>query len=49
VPVRAIPAADSGSVERASREYLRKYRRSPYARSVVRPEILSTTLRLEPR
>ena len=49
VPVRAVPAADSDSVERASREYLRKYRRSPYAQSVVRPEILSTTLRLEPR
>lgn len=49
LPVRAIAAADSQSIERASREYLRKYRRSPYAQSVVRPDILSTTLRLEPR
>ena len=49
LPVRAIAAADSGSIERASREYLRKYQRSPFAQSVVRPDILSTTLRLEPR
>jgi hypothetical protein len=49
LPVHAVAAADAASVERASREYLRKYRRSPYAQSVVRPDILSTTLRLEPR
>ena len=49
LPVRAVPAADAQSVERASREYLRKYRRSPYAQSVVRPDVLPTTLRLEPR
>jgi hypothetical protein len=46
--VRAVPAADRGSNERASREYLRKYRGSPYAQAVIRPELLSTTLRLEP-
>jgi hypothetical protein len=46
--VRAVPAADRGSNERASREYLRKYRGSPYAQAVVRPELLSTILRLEP-
>jgi hypothetical protein len=49
LPVRAVPAADVASNERASREYLRKYGRSPYAQSVVRPDILPTTLRLEPR
>jgi hypothetical protein len=49
LPVHAVPAADPQSVERASREYLRKYRRSPYAQSVVRPDVLPTTLRLEPR
>ncbi len=48
LPVRAVPASDPASIERASREYLRKYRTSPYAQSVVRPDILSTTLRLEP-
>ncbi|MGH8429550.1 MAG: DUF2255 family protein [Solimonas sp.] len=47
--VQAIPASDSAAVERASREYLRKYRTSPYAQSMVKPETLPTTLRLEPR
>jgi hypothetical protein len=49
LPVRAVPATDEASIERASHEYLRKYGRSPYAQSVVRPDILPTTLRLEPR
>jgi hypothetical protein len=49
VPVRAIPAADAASVDRASREYLRKYSKSPYAQSMVRSDTLPTTLRLEPR
>lgn len=49
LPVQAIPAPDAGAVERASREYLRKYRTSPYAPSIVRPDVLPTTLRLEPR
>ena len=49
LPVRAVPAADQASIEQATREYLRKYGRSPYAQSVVRPDILPTTLRLEPR
>jgi hypothetical protein len=48
LPARAVPATDQASIERASREYLRKYRTSPYAQSVVRPDILPTTLRLEP-
>ena len=47
--VRAIPASDAASVERASREILRKYRQSSHAREMVRAEILPTTLRLEPR
>lgn len=46
--VRAVPATDPASIDRASREYLRKYRASPYVQSVVRPDILPTTLRLEP-
>ena len=49
VPVKAIPATDSASIERASGEYLRKYRTSPYAQSMVKAETLPTTLRLEPR
>jgi len=47
--VQAYPASDAGSIERASPEYLRKYQPSPYAQSMVRDEVLPTTLRLEPR
>jgi hypothetical protein len=47
--VRAIPASDDASVDRASREYLRKYGPSPYAQAMVRLDLLQTTLRLEPR
>jgi hypothetical protein len=46
--VRAVPTNDADSIERASREYLRKYESSPYAQSMVRAEVLPTTLRLEP-
>jgi hypothetical protein len=49
LPVRATPAHDAASLERASEEYLRKYRTSPYAKAMVKPETLTTTLRLEPR
>jgi hypothetical protein len=41
--------SDADAIARASREYLRKYETSPYAQSVVRAEVLPTTLRLEPR
>lgn len=47
LPVKAFPANDARSVERASREILRKYRRSSHAQEMVRAEILPTTLRLE--
>ena len=47
--VQAIPASDPAAVAKASREYLRKYQPSPYAQAMVKSEILSTTLRLEPR
>jgi hypothetical protein len=49
LPVQAIPASDAAAVAEASREYLRKYQPSPYAQAMVKSEILSTTLRLEPR
>jgi hypothetical protein len=49
VPVRATQVNDTAAIERASREYLNKYQPSPYAPSIVRPEVLATTLRLEPR
>jgi hypothetical protein len=47
--VQAFPAKDDASVARASAEFLRKYQPSSHAREMVRSEILSTTLRLEPR
>ncbi len=47
--VQAIPVSDPAALARASREYLRKYQPSPYAQAMVKSEILSTTLRLEPR
>lgn len=49
LPVSAIPAGDAETIAQVSREYLRKYEPSPYARSMVRDEVLPTTLRLEPR
>jgi hypothetical protein len=47
--VEAVPASDPAAIARASREYLRKYRTSPYAQSIVKSETLAATLRLEPR
>lgn len=47
--VQAIPATDPAAVGRASREYLRKYRPSPYAQAMVEPGVLPTTLRIELR
>jgi hypothetical protein len=49
VPVRASPETDKAAIEQVSEEFLRKYRPSRYAPAIVKPEILSTTLRLEPR
>lgn len=48
IPVRASSATDSASVSRVSTEYERKYRGSPWAASIVRDEVLPTTLRLQP-
>jgi hypothetical protein len=48
VPVRAVVATDPDSVERASAGYLRKYTGSSVVDSMVRDEILGTTIRLEP-
>lgn len=49
VPVTAHAVTDKPSIEAVNAEYLRKYATSPYAKSIVRPETLPTTLRLEPR
>jgi len=47
--VRGTPVDDPGTVERVSGEYRRKYGSSPYLQSVLRPEVVATTLRLDPR
>jgi hypothetical protein len=47
--VRAMPEHEPAAIERASREYLAKYRSSSYAQAMVNQDILATTLRLEPR
>ncbi len=46
--VHAVPVTDEALIARVSNNVLRKYRGSPSAKSMVRQEILSTTLRLEP-
>ena len=49
IHVRVIPVKDRETIEAVSRAYLEKYRDSPYAKDMVRDEVLPTTLRLEPR
>jgi hypothetical protein len=46
--VQAVPVNDPAAIDRTSREFLRKYQPSSHAPEMVRSEILSTTLRLEP-
>lgn len=48
-PVRAELAADDLSIERCSRALERKYARDPALRTMVRTEVLPTTVRLDPR
>lgn len=49
VAVQAAPTTDGPSIEGASQAFLSRYRSSPYATSIVRPEVLETTLRLDPQ
>jgi len=49
LPVQAIPEGEPDAIARSSAEYRRKYQPSPYAPAMVKPEVLPTTLRLEPR
>ena len=48
IPVRGIEVSDRPTIEAVSAEYLSKYATSPYAQSIVQPDTLPTTLRLEP-
>jgi hypothetical protein len=46
--VRAVPVTDNAMIGRVSDEYRRKYRNSSEMPSMLRTEVLPTTLRLEP-
>jgi hypothetical protein len=48
VAVRLLPVTDPDTVEAVSQAYLSKYASSPYAKAMVAPEVLSTTLRVDP-
>jgi hypothetical protein len=47
--VMAIPAADSSEIASCSRQLRAKYAADPSMPSMVRPDVLGTTLRLLPR
>lgn len=49
LPVRVVSATDDASVARCSSALERKYAGDPATPSMVRAEILATTLRVEPR
>lgn len=49
VPMRAVPAPDSESVEAATQGFLAKYEPSKSLDAMVTEEVLHTTLRLELR
>jgi hypothetical protein len=46
--VKAIPVTDDMMIARVSDEYHKKYGKSDHMPPMVRPEVLPTTLRLEP-
>lgn len=48
LPVRATAVADPATIAAVSHAFLDKYEPSPYAKTIVRAEVLPTTLRLEP-
>jgi hypothetical protein len=48
IPARAIPATDDDSVARCSAAIVRKYHGVPGEKSMLKPAVLGTTLRLEP-
>jgi hypothetical protein len=48
IPVRAIASADPDSVRRTSEGYQKKYAGSRSLRAMQRPDILGTTIELQP-
>jgi hypothetical protein len=49
IPTRAVAAPDPDSVARASEAFRRKYPRGGSLNAMLRPAVLDTTLRLDPR
>jgi hypothetical protein len=47
-PASAIAATDPDSIERTNAGFKRKYAADPATKAMLRPEVLETTLRLEP-
>lgn len=48
VPVQAVPAGDEGSIAACSAALERKYASDPALRAMLHPDVLGTTLRLDP-
>jgi hypothetical protein len=46
--VRVTPESDAAVLEAVSQAFLTKYATNPYAKSMVSPDTLPTTLRLDP-
>jgi hypothetical protein len=49
VPVEAVLAADPESIERCTAALRRKYAGDPALETMLRPDTLATTMRLQPR
>lgn len=48
VSVKVVPVTDTATIAAVSQAFLSKYATSPYAQSIVAPDTLPTTLRLDP-
>jgi len=48
VPVHVASVSDQATIDAVSQAFLTKYAGSPWAQSIVAPDTLATTLRLEP-
>ena len=49
IPATVTPVKDASMIEAVSQAFLSKYAGSPYAKSIVAPDTLPTTLRLDPK
>ena len=49
IPVRAEPGSDQAAIEACTRGLRRKYARDPSLDSMLRPDVLPSTMRLVPR